>query len=1134
MIKQIMLNRVNATLIIGWLIIDLLTTLKANPWIEAEELKLRFRIIQKIMVKLSTLLLTLTMVSSALGDEENIRFQKIALEQGLSQEFIITAFQDSEGFMWFGTQEGLNRYDGYQFKVFTYSVRNRESLSSDWVFSIAEYDENTLWIGTRGGVNVFDKSSQTFSHLVHDKDNETSLSSDNVNVIHKSKNGKMWVGTGEGLNLYNPTSNSFQRIGLPDSSTDTKFIQSIVEDNNGLLWIAVSGRGLIGLDSSNGKIVHGFEDLSKRFAFSATGEVSLAFDSQENLWIGSQNGLDVVSLSALSTGESKIEVWSPEQTRNVNIQHIYKDRDDVMWVATDSGLFRLNSDGETFLHLQHDKQDPFSLSSQKLTYLYQDRGNVFWVGSNSGLNKWNTATANFDHIRVTADENQSLSGSYSTAFHDGKDGFMWLASLEGLDLLDQATGQITTLEFEGDYDTTLLHNKVMALHASEDGSDLFIGYREKGMSHLDVDTMTYKHYPFDPANPEGIGAPGVTTIKDAGNGKLWVGTFGGGLNLFDIQTGQFIKYKTDGENLQTLSSNRVLSITRMRNGLLWVGTWDKGLNIFNPTTGTAMRIDSDKTAAKSLGADTVWDILEDPNGSVWVGTAGAGLAKISKENIENGVFEFDRISRYEGLPSSTVFGILEDSNGFLWVSTNRGISKVNIETNELLNYDSSHGLQGNEFNSGAFHKARDGKMYFGGTNGVTAFYPDEIAPNQHIPPVVLTKFQKLNEVYSLDSGGSQRNNIQISHKDYLIAFEFAGLDFASPNNNRYLYKLEGFDNDWIEAGDIRKATYTNLPAGNYLFRVKASNNDGIWNEQGADVALTVLPAPWYSWWAYTIYALFALGLIYWIYRSYINKLEKEANYRHELELEVKNRTVELREANEQLLNASVTDQLTGLHNRRYLNSIIDQQCASVFRDFEANLKKGGMNAESGPRLFFLMFDLDGFKPINDTYGHDAGDKVICQVSDLLKTVCRKSDTVIRWGGDEFLVMGRVEETQEIELLAERLRSKIAAYGFDIDLKQKMHLSCSIGYSMFPFSHHYPDSLSWEQVHLLADNALYKSKEAGRNQWTGILQSLEMPPVSIMNTLTQNIDSVIGEGYVRIKQADRENAPKVLDIKSRRR
>ncbi|GAA0858042.1 hypothetical protein GCM10009114_26170 [Aliiglaciecola litoralis] len=1068
----------------------------------------------------------------AIADSENIRFQKITLEQGLSQEFVTSAFQDSEGYMWFGTQEGLNRYDGYQFKVFTYSNRNTDSLSSDWIYSIHEMNSDQLWIGTSSGVNVFDKNNQSFRHLKNVPNDPQSLSNDEAKHLLKTRSGDMFVGTNAGLNRYLPATNNFERIKLLPEVDAVERIQNMHEDANGVLWVALAGGHIVGYHLEHGEILLTNEDFQRNSGISLTGTIKLMVDSQQKMWIGSDEGITVVDMASLLTPQGAANIWQPNDFNGIEILDVYEDRTERIWVATDNGLYRYNAPDNSFLHLVHDKQDPFSLSSQKLTFLFQDRGNVFWVGSNSGLNKWNTATANFDHLRVTADPQKSLSGSYSTAFHDGKDGFVWLASRDGLDRLNTQTGKVESLEVATIYEKSLLSKRVTTLY-SENEQFLWIGYRDKGMSKYNLDNKTFVHYEFDKSVDGGIGAPGITTIQPAGNNKLWIGTFGGGLNLFDIETETFTYYKSDPDNKQTLSDNRVLAVKTMSNGLIWIGTWGGGLNIFNPTTGTAMRIPSGE-GPKSLSTDFILTLHEDDSENVWIGTRGAGLVKISSENRKAGIFEFERLSRYDGLPSNTVFGVLEDDNGFLWLSTNRGITKFNPDTKELLNYDSSHGLQGNEFNQGAFYKSRDGKLYFGGTNGVTAFYPSKIAPNQHVPPVVLTKFQKLNEVYALDSTGGQKNNIQISHKDYLIAFEFAGLDFASPSNNRYLYKLEGFDSDWIEAGDIRKATYTNLPAGNYLFRVKASNNDGVWNEQGADVALTVLPAPWYSWWAYTIYTLFALGLIYWIYRSYIHKLEKEANYRHELELEVKNRTVELREANEQLLNASVTDQLTGLHNRRYLNNIVEQQCASVFRDFEAQLKNGELGADSGPRLFFLMFDLDGFKPINDTYGHDAGDKVICQVSDLLKTVCRKSDTVIRWGGDEFLVMGRVEEVQEIELLAERLRSKIASYGFDIDLKQKMHLSCSIGYSMYPFSHHYPDSLSWEQVHLLADNALYKSKEAGRNQWTGILQSLEMPPVSIMNTLTRNIDNVIAEGYVRVKQADRVQAPKVLNIKSRRR
>lgn len=1066
--------------------------------------------------------------SSLFADNENIRFQRMALEQGLSQEYVLTAFQDSEGFMWFGTQEGLNRFDGYQFKVFTHSSRNKESLSSDWIHTIIEYDPDTLWIGTRAGINIFDKTTQTFAHKKSIKDQEDTLSDNTVRILYKDSKGTVWAGTDLGLDVYNAKQDSFERIKL--SNEDQRLeIHSITEDSSGNIFVGTYGLGVVKIDqeSRNATLVPVYLDDEKQHQVASVK--SLMFDDQQRLWIGTgRKGLVVVDWKETIESTLNFTTWIPEQLNNLAVAHIYQDKDTRIWVATANGLFRLTESGDSFLHIKHEKQNPYSLSGPKLTYLYQDRGNVFWVGSYSGLNKWNMATANFDHIRVNADSDKSLSASYTTAFANGPDDSVWVASLGGVDLIDNKTQKVTPLPFEGPENKRLNSVNVTTLF-SNDEETLWIGYRDRGMSKLDVKTMTFTHFLSDADNPKTLGAIGVTTIKDAGFNKLWVGTYGGGLNLFDIASQTFTRYKSEAGNAQTLSSDRVLSISRMDNGLLWVGTWGGGLNIFNPTTSTAMRLPVDMDDPKSIGNDVIYVIHEDNIGNMWIGTGGAGLAKLSAENREIGNFEFDKLSRYEGLPSNVVYGIVEDEKGYLWVSTNRGISKVESTTTELINYDSSHGLQGNEFNSGAFFKSASGKLYFGGSNGVTSFYPSQISPNQHVPPVVLTNFQKLNEVVSLDSSGGRKNAIQISHKDYLIAFEFAGLDFASPSNNRYLYKLEGFDNSWIEARDIRKATYTNLPAGNYVFKVKASNNDGIWNEQGADVALTVLPAPWYSWWAYVIYTTIALVLIYWAYRSYLNKLQRDANYRHELELEVESRTVELQKVNEQLMSASVTDQLTGLHNRRYLNNIVEQQCAAVFREFEQSKVEGKANADSGPRLFFLMFDLDGFKPINDNYGHDAGDKVICQVSELMRAVCRKSDTVIRWGGDEFLVMGKVEDAEEVQLLAERLRSKIASYGFDIDLKQKMHLSCSIGYSLYPFSHHYPDSLSWEQVHLLADNALYKSKESGRNQWTGMLQSEEMPPLSIINTLSKNITNAIEEGYVKIKQSDRADTPKVTRI-----
>jgi diguanylate cyclase (GGDEF)-like protein len=1066
------------------------------------------------------------------ASQENIRFQRMKLEQGLSQEYVQSAYQDKDGFMWFGTQEGLNRYDGYQFKVFNHNIREAKSLSSDWVHSINESADGKLWVGTQNGINVFNKVTQDFTHLKHDSTNVHSLSGNSVHTLFKDSSDNIWVGTEKGLNKYNATSQDFTRYDdLPGLEGASNRVLAMVEDITGGLWVGTSGNGVYRFDPELGALTVTQEQFAALTDFDARRIRSLFIDSDQRLWVGTYNeGLMVMDLGSQSKGGKSFETWKPAIFNDVVISHIYEDKKGTIWFATDVGLIRKSKGSNTFDVVEHEPDNPYSLTSNAINYLYQDRGDVFWVATVAGLNKWNTATAKFDHIRVAAKKSQSLTNKNTTTFFDAGNDKVWIATWGGLNLLDSRTGEIEQFTHDPEQINGLKDNIVMTLFARND-EELFIGYLDKGISVLDRRSGQFTHYLADRDDKHALRANGITSITASKNHKVWVGSYGGGLHLFDPEAGSFERYLHNKTDPSSIGSNLILSMELSSNGLLWLGTDDAGLSIFNPATESAIKISHDPDDPSSLGSNTVFSIYEDRTGNLWVGTQGSGLNKLSVIDRAEGRFVFEKITRYEGLPSNTVYGIIEDDEGFLWLSTNRGITKYNPRTKQLLNYDSSHGLQGNEFNSGAYHKARDGKIYFGGTNGATAFYPEDISPNSHVPPVVLTKFQKLNETVSLDSSGGINSRIHLSYKDYLIAFEFAGLDFASPNNNDYLYKLEDFDADWIPAGDIRRATYTNLPAGDYIFRVKASNNDGVWNEQGASIALTVAPAPWLAWWAYLVYVAIALLGIYWIYRSYKFRFEQEAKYREDLEDEVKSRTVELSQLNEKLLSASLTDQLTGLHNRRYLNSIIEQHCAGVMRDFEVSLSRDDIDADSGPRLFFLMFDLDGFKPINDTYGHDAGDKVICQVGQLLQSVCRGSDTVIRWGGDEFLVMGRVESIGQIEILVERLCSKVAEYGFDIGAKQKMHLSCSIGYSLYPFSHHHPDTLGWEQVHVLADKALYISKESGRNQWTGLLQAIERPPATVINTFVQNIDSTINDGYVRVRRqvVKEANTNNVLDL-----
>lgn len=1016
---------------------------------------------------------------------ENVRFERISLTEGLSQESILTGFQDSEGFMWFGTQEGLNRFDGYQFSVYANNAEQSNSLSSDWIYDIDETHYGLLLIGTRNGLNTFNKTTQTFKNYRFDVNDSTSIADNNVRVVFTDSHGAIWLGTERGLNQFLLPTEAFRHYpSLRGVKAESNNIFAITEDIAGGLWIGTDDGQIYRVDAETGKVTITPQEFMAKTGLSHNKIRSLLIDSQQRLWIGTYGeGVSVVNLSLEQNSQSSIK--QPAELAHMAVIDLFETKDGKVWLATDDGLYFWDDKNDNFDIIKHDPKNPYSLSGNKVTMIFQDKGGVLWVGTYSGLNKWNVATAKFAHYFANQNnDGEGLSNNYINTFWDAGQGLIWIGSYEGgLNLFDPATKRTKLYSQTGEVNA-LKSDKIMALYSRSD-NEIWIGYRNKGLSRLDRITGQFTHYEHNAADPFSIGANGVTSFAAAENGDFWVGTFNGGLNYYDASEDRFVRYLHNPNNPESLSSNRILSITKDAEGKLWLGTWDGGLNIFDPQTMKSVRIIQNEKNKKSLTSNAVWTVVEDVQKNIWVGTQGGGLNLLSSENRAQHNWQFKHFDRAHGLPSNVVYGILIDNNNHLWLSTNRGITKFNPEDFSLLNYDSSHGLQGNEFNSGAFYKARDGLFYFGGTNGVTAFNADDILPNAHVPPVVLTRFQRLNEIESIEAIKHQQA-IEISYKDYLIAFEFAGLDYASPPNNHYAYMLEGFDRNWVKARDIRKATYTNLPAGNYVFRVKASNNDGVWNEEGTKIALTVHSAPWFSWWAYTLYTILLLLVVLAIFRSYRRKLNQQQIYQSQLEHEVEKRTEELQVANQQLLNASVTDQLTGLHNRRYLADVIEQQSSAVLRQFERANKEKNTSATVGPRLFFLMFDLDGFKPVNDTYGHDAGDQVIIQSGELLKKVSRTADVVIRWGGDEFLVVGQVQDLEEVEVLAERIRQAICDNAFDIGIRQDLHLSSSIGYSCYPFTPERPDEIKWQQVHNIADSALYLSKRAGRNCWTGII------------------------------------------------
>ena len=561
--------------------------------------------------------------------------------------------------------------------------------------------------------------------------------------------------------------------------------------------------------------------------------------------------------------------------------------------------------------------------------------------------------------------------------------------------------------------------------------------------------------------------------------------------------------------------------------MLWAGTEDGGLNRFDANTQTFTRYRHDPGNPDSLGSDAVLNIAESSDGSLWIATLGGGLNRWSSTDRAAGQPVFRDYRKSDGLKSDTVFGVLEDRDGFLWISSNRGLSRLNPRDGTLRHFDRFNGLKGDEFNFGAHLKTNAGQLLFGGTDGLITFDPEQLRVNMHRPDVVLSahsRHQELTTAYSTDE--TEPATLFLDYQDDYITFKFAALDYASSDKNQYRYRLEGFDEDWVDPGKVRHATYTNLPAGDYTFTVTASNNDGVWNEQGVSVKLHVEPPPWQTPWAYSLYTLFIGGTLVNYRRGQNKKLNRAARHSAKLEREVQARTRELsvrneqlKSLNEKLLEASTTDSLTGLKNRRYLYDSIESRVALVERRHT-----GGQNPDSeaktvdiAPSLFFMMIDLDGFKAINDTYGHLAGDQALLEVRDILQSTCRKSDTIIRWGGDEFMIIGENTSSRAAEQLAERIRYNLAERRYQLGGGHVGRLSGSIGFAMYPFSPLHTKTLSWDQTVAVADHAAYTAKKNGRDAWVGVYGTRK----SIWDEFTKtkiNLEVLASQGMIDIRSS----------------
>ena len=1035
----------------------------------------------------STALAEMAEAQSYATQQRNLRFTDLDSAKGLSQDSVMALTQDKQGFIWIGTQEGLNRYDGHQITVFERDRQNENSLSHNWVWCLSVANDGTLWIGTDGGgISLYDTVNDSFRTIQSDPNNTNTISSNRIRALHQDRAGNYWVGTvNAGLNRIDGETGAVQRYRFdPEDQTSLPHdsVLTILEDRRGRVWIGTDGGGLARFDRASNGFVR-YQPNDNEYSLSGRRVAAVAEDRDGALWIGTRDG----GVNRFDTPTGKFirfthDPDNPLSLSNNRVFDILEDSDGTLWISTDGGLNEWRPTVGGFSRYVADDGDISSLSDSQLTDLFQSSDGVVWVGSFRGVNSWNYMSDAFTHFR---EGTGSLNVDVVTSFGETSDGVLWVGTYGGgINRIDRFNRELSAVRHDPDNPKSLSDDRVMVLFV--DSEDIiWAGTRGKGLNRHDPTTGETRQL----STPE-LSSPSISALYGEPDGTMWIGTFGGGLNRIDPD-GTVRWFQHDKKDPTSIGGNRVLSIIRDRVGTLWVGTEQGGLNRFDPVTEAFKRFQHDPDNPNSLSSNAAWEVVETSDGSLWVATKNDGINQWRAEDRAAGHIAFRRWTKADGLRSNQVYGLLEDDFGHLWLSSNRGISRINIKDPDIRHYDRRNGLIGDEFNFGARFRSRTGEFLFGGLQGAVAFVPGQIRRNTNIPPVVLWAYSPIERLAVRYSGSTRGQTAVVKYTDNYVAFEFAALDYTSPDKNEFRYMLEGFDETWQNPGNMRRITYANLAPGTYLFRVKAANNDAVWNEKGAVLTVVVEPAPWQTVWAYGGYALILAITALALLRQLKNRRAREVGQREELEEEVRQRTHELgernrqlEEVNDKLMEASFTDSLTGLYNRRYLDQFIDYQVSIVDRESHSKREADSADFEHYQQtvLFFMMIDLDGFKAINDSHGHVAGDRALLQVRDELLDCARQSDTIIRWGGDEFLIVGQTKGVSGIANFAERVRLAIGERVYDLGNGHNAELSCSVGAVPYPLAPLKTELLNWEQSLNVADAGAYIVKANGRNGW----------------------------------------------------
>jgi len=847
------------------------------------------------LLKALLLIIALTYVTLA---QEYI-FQQLTVDDGLSQSTVYAALQDSRGYMWLGTVDGLNKYDGYDFIIYSNDPNDSTTISDNIITCIFEDSKNQIWVGTVNGyLNKFNRNTETFDRYFIKEYLETELSppggyyeyplafSRNMNIsitsIAEDQHGYLWITTwGKGILRFDLKNMSAEHIYHQRDNTNgisSNRITKILVDRNGIIWIGTFGDGLnkLKVDHKPNEEKFSFTNYKyspdRQTSLSDNRIISLFEDPEKTLWIGTFDG-------GLNRFDSKQQKIASEEAKfityknlttttnclcNNTVMDIVQDNSGYLWIGTfGGGLDRFEKKTENFIHFSNDPLDPQTIPDNDILSLAVDRSGILWVGSHigEGVTKVKENRSNFNILKKLPGNFNSLNDDVVwSILKDGKER-LWIGTYRGgINLYNLRTGRFKSFMFDEENSNSLSDDHVRVIRKDRFGN-LWIGTYNGGINKFNPGTGKFTRYINNPENPNSISGNQIQDIFIESDSVIWVAVFGGGLNKLsfeinsDVSTPEVTVYKNDPSILNSISDNRIYNIFKNSNGELWIGTYGGGLNKMNTTEGSFINYKNDPKKTNTLSDNKVLVIFEDSKKTMWIGTSGGGLNKFSRETKK-----FTRYSQKHGLTSSVVYGILEDNSNNLWLSTDNGIFKFDLLNKSFTHFNIEDGLQSLEFNGGSYFKGKDGQMYFGGINGLNYFYPDSIGTNMFVPPIVITSISVLTNQLK-----GEVSEIILSYNENFISFEFSALDYSNPKNNQYAFMLEGLDNKWkyVDA-EHRVANYINLPAGEYIFHVTGTNTDGLWNKSGTSIKLMITPPFWLTWWFITLMTLFLIMILYYL------------------------------------------------------------------------------------------------------------------------------------------------------------------------------------------------------------------------------------------------------------------------------